>query len=415
MGEVDFGSLLLLTTLREAEPALFNAFVNFYTSLINGKSLPVAKAEDGKQKTINETLSNLIADFTNSEATHVYNALFKELLNLKEDITDKSGNGLKSNKNSGEQHLGVKPDSIDYLKRVLLETVPEHELRDQEVLKEFKTISPENIAELANRICIDHRWLVSFERFNGIFGAGDDIENKNTRMSLVFAILDNKQAEKSGLFSYPSIFEDTLLRTVVIEGHFEKVLNKLAGIESAQALLFRILTWHYNSLFIARELPSLFVKKDSKGHYFDAEESESRRKIAEKAKSFTQDIDFRAFLIKNLDELSMDSTNLILHYLVFTQFSESKFIFDEQLIKNTFEICENSSASNAMILLLDNSHFDAFETTLFRQYLSEWTKEERMNLKEKIQCFQHQGITDELKLIAIRNLGLLDDGAKIEG
>jgi len=111
----------------------------------------------------------------------------------------------------------------------------------------------------------------------------------------------------------------------------------------------------------------------------------------------------------------MDSINLILHYLVFTQFSESKFIFDEQRIKNTFEICENSSASNAMILLLDNSRFDDFEATLFRQYLSAYTKEERMDLKEKIQCFQHQNVNDKLKRIAIKNLGLLDDGAKIEG
>ncbi|GEK78069.1 hypothetical protein PAT01_33730 [Pseudoalteromonas atlantica] len=403
LGEVDFGSLLLLTTLREVEPVLFNAFANSYTSLINGK------VEDGKQKTINEALSNLIADFTNSEATHVYNALFKELLNLIEDITDKSGNGLKGSKNSDEQHLGVKPDSVDYLKRVLLETVPENELRDQEVLKEFKTILPENIEKLANRICIDHRWLVSFERFNGIFGSGDDIENKNKRKSLAFAILDNKQAEKSGLFSHPSIFEDTLLQTIVIEGHFEKVLNKLAEIESAQALLFRILTWHYSFLFICQELPELRISKDSKGDYFDVEESEDRRKIAEKAKSFTHNIDFRKFLIENLDQLNMESIELTIHYLVFTQFDDSKFNFDEKRMENILSICLASVSANATLLLINNAKFAEPEAIYFRQHLLKVTTDQKVDLKNKIQCFQHEDITEDQKIKVINNLGLSEE------
>lgn len=403
LGEVDFGSLLLLTTLREVEPVLFNAFANSYISLINGK------VENGKQKTINEALSNLIADFTNSEATHVYNALFKELLNLIEDITDKSGNGLKSDKNSDEQHLGVKPDTVDYLKRVLLETVPENELRDQEVLKEFKTILPENIEKLANRICIDHRWLVSFERFNGIFGAGDDIENKNKRKSLAFAILDNKQAEKSSVLSPQSTFENTLLQTVVIEGHFEEVLNKLAGIEFAQALLFRILTWHYSFLFISQELPELRISKDSKGDYFGVEESEDRRKIAEKAKSFTQNIDFRKFLIENLDQLNMKSIELTIHYLVFTQFDDSKFNFDEKRMENILSICLASVSSNATLLLINNAKFAEPEAIYFRQHLLKVTTDEKVYLKNKIQCFQHQDITEDQKFKVIDNLGLSEE------
>lgn len=409
LGEVDFGSLLLIATLREAEPALFNAFVNSYTSLVNGKLLPVAKIEDGKQKTVNEILFELIADFTNDGAVHLYNALFKELLNLKEDITDKSENGLKSNKDSGEQHLGVKPDTVDYLKRILLETVPENELRDQEVLKYFKTLASENIAELANHICTDHRWLVSFERFNGFFGAGDDFENKIKRKSLAFAILDNKWVEKSSVLSPPSTFEDTLLRTVVIEGHFEEVLNKLAGIESAQALLFRILTWHYSFLFIGQELPELRILKDSKGNYFDVEELEDRHKIAEKAKSFTQNIDFRKFLIENLDQLNMESIELTIHYLVFTQFDDSKFNFDEKRMENILSICLASVSANATLLLMNNAKFAEPEAIYFRQHLLKVTTDEKVDLKNKIQCFQHQDITEDQKFKVINNLGLSEE------
>ncbi|MEI8704877.1 P-loop NTPase fold protein [Pseudoalteromonas sp. B62] len=269
LGEVDFGSLLLLTTLREAEPALFNAFVNSYTSLVNVKPLPVAKTEDGKQKTINETLSNLIADFTNSEATHVYNALFKELLNLKEDITNKSGNGLKSDKNSGEQHLGVKLDTVDYLNRILLETVPENELRDQIVIDSIKSLSTQ---ELAKNICSDYRWQEAFKRFGRILFSCD--KNQDRVEQIVFDVLDNIGKDPNG-FLNEGLFEEYTKQTID-SGNLESVLIKLVNLESGEKLLERQL----------ERLLQIFNRKDS----VEFKDEGDRREAASYSNELFQDI-----------------------------------------------------------------------------------------------------------------------------
>lgn len=404
LGEVAFDSLMLLMTLRELKPVLFNQFISNYPRLLNGTSSHINPVEGSRS--IKEMLHDLVTNNSSPIENKVLTSLIECLVDLPDHLMEAKGNFAKKDGRDYLQGIGNSQYTVNYLNRVLLEAVPKNELRDQEVLKYFKTVSPENAAELANHICTDHRWLVSFERFNDIFGVGDGIEDKNKRKSLAFAILDNKQAEKSGLFLPSSIFENTLLRTVVIEGHFEEVLNKLVGMASTQALLFRILTWHYDSLFIARELPSLFVKKDSKGDYFDVEELEDRHKIAEKAKSFTQNIDFRKFLIENLDQLNMESIEVIIKYLVFTQFDDSKFNFNEKRMENILSLCLNSVSANAILLLINNAQFSESEAIYFRQHPLKVTTDQKVDLKNKIQCFQHQDITENQKFKVINNLGL---------
>ncbi|CAM4422402.1 P-loop NTPase fold protein [Pseudoalteromonas ostreae] len=404
LGEVAFDSLMLLMTLRELKPVLFNQFISNYPRLLNGTSSHINPVEGSRS--IKEMLHDLVTNNSSPIENKVLTSLIECLVDLPDHLMEAKGNFAKKDGRDYLQGIGNSQYTVNYLNRILLEAVPKNELRDQEVLKYFKTVSPENAAELANHICTDHRWLVSFERFNDIFGVGDGIEDKNKRKSLAFAILDNKQAEKSGLFLPSSIFENTLLRTVVIEGHFEEVLNKLVGMASTQALLFRILTWHYDSLFIARELPSLFVKKDSKGDYFDVEELEDRHKIAEKAKSFTQNIDFRKFLIENLDQLNMESIEVIIKYLVFTQFDDSKFNFNEKRMENILSLCLNSVSANAILLLINNAQFSESEAIYFRQHPLKVTTDQKVDLKNKIQCFQHQDITENQKFKVINNLGL---------
>ncbi|MBG9992434.1 P-loop NTPase fold protein [Pseudoalteromonas sp. NZS37] len=407
LGEVAFDSLMLLMTLRELKPVLFNQFISNYPRLLNGTGSNINPVEGGRS--IKEMLHDLVTNNSSPIENKALTSLLECLVDLPDHLMEAKGNFAKKDGRGYLQGVGNSQDTVNYLNRILLETVPKNELRDQEVLKCFKTISPENVAELANYICSDHRWLVSFERFNGVFGVGDDIESKNKRKLLAFAVLDNKQAEKAGLFLHLSILEDPLLRTVICEGHFKEVLSKLVGIESAQPLLFRILTWHYDYLFIDQELPSLFVKKDSNGHYFDVEEIEERRKIAEKAKSFTQGIDFRKFLLENLDELSMNSIELTIHYLVFTQFDDSKFNFDEKRMENILSICLASVSANATLLLINNAKFAEPEAIYFRQHLLKVTTDEKVYLKNKIQCFQHQDITEDQKFKVIDNLGLSEE------
>ncbi|MEI8667380.1 hypothetical protein P4S65_02990 [Pseudoalteromonas sp. B131b] len=387
LGEVDFGSLLLLTTLREAEPALFNAFVNSYTSLVNVKPLPVAKTEDGKQKTINETLSNLIADFTNSEATHVYNALFKELLNLKEDITNKSGNGLKSDKNSGEQHLGVKLDTVDYLNRILLETVPENELRDQIVIDSIKSLSTQ---ELAKNICSDYRWQEAFKRFGRILFSCD--KNQDRVEQIVFDVLDNIGKDPNG-FLNEGLFEEYTKQTID-SGNLESVLIKLVNLESGEKLLERQL----------ERLLQIFNRKDS----VEFKDEGDRREAASYSNELFQDINIANFLNRNAHKLSKNSFLICIKFLTWSQLASSKLSFTSIQIKNELDVLISNKNIWSIRYLIDEANNCNYgnEIDTFREYISALSSKKKRDLSERFSELKVNEKDTNLIDKAIKRLGL---------
>ena len=336
LGEVDFGSLLLLTTLREAEPALFNAFANSYTSLINGK------VENGKQKTINETLSNLIADFTNSEATHAYNALFKELLNLKEDITNKSGNGLKSDKNSGEQHLGVKLDTVDYFERVLLETVPENELRDQIVIDSIKSLSTQ---ELAKNICSDYRWQEAFKRFGRILFFDD--KNQDRVEQIVFNVLQNIGDDKNG-FLAEDLFNEYTKRTIE-NGNLESVLGQLINLESGENLLERQLENLHRLLEFKINIGNKTVD------YENIKDEAKRMEAADYSNELFQGINISNLLNSNGHKLSKRSFFICLRFKTFSQLADGRFNFLHRLMGNLLEVVLNNKNTRVVEYLIEHT------------------------------------------------------------
>ncbi|MDQ2043921.1 KAP family NTPase [Pseudoalteromonas sp. 20-92] len=367
LGEVDFGSLLLLTTLREAEPALFNAFVNSYTSLVNVKPLPVAKTEDGKQKTINETLSNLIADFINSEATHVYNALFKELLNLKEDITNKSGNGLKSDKNSGEQHLGVKLDTVDYLKRILLETVPENELRDQIVIDSIKSLSTQ---ELAKNICSDYRWQEEFERFGRILFTDNKYQNRVEQ--IVFDVLEHIGKDKNG-FLTDGLFEEYTKQTID-NNNLEKVLYKLVELESGEKLLERQLER------LQRSFEGKIKIKDLNRNYVDIKDEVERKEAASHSNALFQGLNIVNFLNENAHKLSEQSLYVCLSFIAFSQLADGEFNFLNRLMKNLLEVVIKNKNTRTVEFLVRPVPYQHLTIKHLQEHFSDLSPGQRENI-----------------------------------
>ena len=395
LGEVDFGSLLLITTLREDNPALFNAFVNSYVSLVYGKLLTVAKTEDGKQKTINETLSNLIADFTNSEATHVYNALFKELLNLKEDITDKSGNSLKSNKNSGEQHLGVKPGSIDYLKRVLLETVPESELRDQVVIDSIKSSSTQ---ELAKHVCSDYRWQEAFDRFGRKLLLDD--KNQDRVKQITFDVLEHIGKDPNG-FLTEGVFEEYTKQTID-SGNLESVLIKLVNLESGEKLLERQLA----------ELERSFERRikifDEAGSYRALKDEADRRKAASYSNELFQGINIVNFLSENAHKLSERSFYVCLKFITFAQLADGEFSFVNRLMRNLLEVViSNKNTRTVEFLVGAASQYLTIEHLL--EHFSELSPGQRENILQILaELKDNQENKSDIDL-AIKNLSFIEE------
>ncbi|WP_024589583.1 MULTISPECIES: P-loop NTPase fold protein [unclassified Pseudoalteromonas] len=391
LGEVDFGSLLLLTTLREAEPALFNAFVNSYTSLVNVKPLPVAKTEDGKQKTINETLSNLIADFTNSEATHVYNALFKELLNLKEDITNKSGNGLKSDKNSGEQHLGVKLDTVDYLKRILLETVPENELRDQIVIDSIKSLSTQ---ELAKNICSDYRWQEAFKRFGRILFSCD--KNQDRVEQIVLDVLQNIGDDKNG-FLTEDLFNEYTKQTID-SGNLKSVLDMLVNLESGEKLLELQLER------LQRNFEGKTKIRDVNGHYGDIKDEADRKEAASYSNELFQDINIVNFLSENAHKLSEQSFYVCLRFITFAQLADDEFNFLNSLMKNLLEVVIKNKNTRTIEFLAEAASRNHNGVRGLQEHFSELSPDQKGDILQTLAKLKDNQENNSDIDLAIKNL-----------
>lgn len=396
LGEIDFGSLLLLTTLREAEPALFNAFVNSYTSLINGKSLPAAKIEDGKQKTINETLSNLIADLTNSGTAHVYNALFKELLNLKEDITDKNKNSLKSNKNSGEQHLGIKPSTVDYLKRFLLEIVPENELRDQIVIDSIKSLSTQ---ELAKNICSDYRWQEAFERFGRILFSDNKYQDRVEQ--IVFDVLENIGKDKNG-FLTEGLFEEYTKQTID-HNNLERVLYKLVNLESGEKLLERQLER------LQRNFEGKTKIIDGNGHYRDIEDEVDRREAASYSNDIFQGVNIVNFLRENAHKLSEQSLYVCLRFITFSQLADDEFNFLNRLMKNLLEVVIKNKNTRIVEFLIRAASSQYLTIEHLQEHFSKLSPEQRENTLQTLVELQDNQENNSNINLAIKNLSFIEE------
>ncbi|NNG43674.1 hypothetical protein HJP15_12210 [Pseudoalteromonas sp. NEC-BIFX-2020_002] len=387
LGEIDFGALLLLATLREAEPALFNAFVNSYTSLVNGKSLPVAKIEDGKQKTVNEILFELIADFTNDGAIHLYNAFFKELLNLTGEVSEKSGNGIKSNNGSGEQHLGIKPNTVDYLKRILLETVPENEIRDQTSIDSIKSLSTK---ELAINICGDYRWQEAFERFGRILFTNNKYQGRVEK--IVFDVLENIGKDKNG-FLTDGLFEEYTKQTIN-NNNLEKVLYKLVELESGEKLLERQL----------ERLQQIFNKKD----FRDYINEEDRREAKNESNKIFQGVNIANFLNENAHKLSKTSFLTCIKFLTWSQLVSSKLSVANIQVKNELEVLMNNKNIWSIKYLIDEANTCRFkdEIDMFREHISAFSDDQKKELSGRASELKANERDTDLIDKAIKKLGL---------
>ena len=368
MAEVDLGSLLLLATLREGEPALFNAFVNSYGDLVNGKPLPVAKIEDGKEQTVNDTLFRVIADFASAGKVHLYNSLFKELLNLKEDITEKSGNSLKSNTTSSEQHLGVKPSSVNYLKRILLETVPTSELRDQIAIDSIKS---QSTRELAKNICRDYRWQEAFERFGRILFTDNGYQWRVEQ--IVFDILDCIGKDEFG-FLTGGLFEE-YTKQAIDNNNLEVILNKLVNLESGKVLLEKQLY---------RILHEFGNKTQITGKTISSIEDESKLKEASNySYKLFQGVSISNFLHKNGHKLSDRSLSIIFKLLSYQQLVNRGADFFNKYIKNILDFAIQNKSTQAIEFFTKEVSVSFANLDILKQHFLELSHEQGEGFLQK--------------------------------
>ncbi|MCK8129569.1 hypothetical protein MTF66_31470 [Pseudoalteromonas sp. 2CM39R] len=137
MGEVNFYSLLMVIALRETNPVYFERYCKAESKIKKNKDdldnllreIAQLRKEDITEQQ-NEPNPNVI------RSELIYNYL-KAML-LKSDVThieDIAGKKLKLDSSKDhEQSVGCTHSDVDYLRRILLEKVPDGELSDQSVM-----------------------------------------------------------------------------------------------------------------------------------------------------------------------------------------------------------------------------------------------------------------------------------------
>ena len=137
MGEVNFYSLLMVIALRETNPVYFERYCKVESKIKKNKDdldNVLREIAQLRKKGITEQQNEPNPNVIRSEL--IYNYL-KAML-LKNDVThieDIAGKKLKLDSSKDhEQSVGCTHPDVDYLRRILLEKVPDGELSDQSVM-----------------------------------------------------------------------------------------------------------------------------------------------------------------------------------------------------------------------------------------------------------------------------------------
>ena len=161
MGEVNFYSLLMVIALRETNPVYFERYCKAESK--------IKKNKDDLDNILREIAQLRKQDITEQQNEPNPNVIRSELIYnylkamlLKSDVThieDIAGKKLKLDSSKDhEQSVGCTHSDVDYLRRILLEKVPDIELSDQTLLNVI-TNFPEMETGDKQLACLIHQWF----------------------------------------------------------------------------------------------------------------------------------------------------------------------------------------------------------------------------------------------------------------
>ena len=161
MGEVNFYSLLMVIAFRETNPVYFERYCKAESKIKKNKDdldNVLREIAQLRKKGITEQQNEPNPNVISSEL--IYNYL-KAML-LKNDVThieNIAGKKLKLDSSKDhEQSVGCTHPDVDYLRRILLEKVPDDELSDQSLLNVI-TNFPEMETGDKQLACLIHQWF----------------------------------------------------------------------------------------------------------------------------------------------------------------------------------------------------------------------------------------------------------------
>ncbi|MGE6436167.1 hypothetical protein [Shewanella baltica] len=232
LGEVDLDTLLLTFTLRETEPDLFNAIIKIYPDLFYS---PNALQKNSRGADTNIIVSDRIIEIIKNiteklnKSENFYINCIGAILNVKE-LSKENGQTIPVNfeQYKTTQTLRNQLGYINYLNRLLLETIPSDELSDQYVLKTFKAFeksTEEQKRTITEKILSDNRWLEAYQRFDHVMFSGENKVVHQTNFFNQLVYLSENNAELSNKLNNTWFIDIAL--TLIKNGFFEQVFNEL--------------------------------------------------------------------------------------------------------------------------------------------------------------------------------------------
>ncbi|GGN14756.1 hypothetical protein GCM10007984_11390 [Shewanella putrefaciens] len=150
MGEINFHSLIMVAALRETNPTYFERYCRadayLESKIKNNKDDLGSVLREIAQISKNNQDNSLVTQGDDLKGEIIFNYL-QEMLDVKREH---SGKLKLDSTHDHKQSVGCTNSDIDYLKRILLEQVPDYELRDQDVItivKEGESNLPKFTAE----------------------------------------------------------------------------------------------------------------------------------------------------------------------------------------------------------------------------------------------------------------------------
>tara|TARA_B100000508_G_scaffold22454_1_gene15600 strand:- start:12250 stop:15039 length:2790 start_codon:yes stop_codon:yes gene_type:complete len=365
LGEVSFDSLLLLMVLREFSPYTFNTLISEYKKL--------------------DSISLLDKVF---EPPLPPEALFKRIIKKVELIPEQFSLELLlkfllgiDNSNSTasyrEQGLNYKIKGINYLERVLLENVPETELRDQVVFKNYFEPSPSSMDSLIHKILAHENWAISFGRFGKCFCLGSSQEEVSRRKNFALGILSAQGEKNTELLLKSEAFENLLVK-VAEDGGLEDILTKLVLLNSSEHLLDTIIIKYHELL--KRQLSMLGYSPSSSEVIKTAEIFD----FLEQYKSHTEKINIIEFLEIHFQHLCIESIRILIEYITIQKLICLEQNYLNEYSKSYIEIICKVRSHKAYKLLAEFTLDSSAKSDSVKEHIKTLSLEEKDGIKAGI-------------------------------
>lgn len=253
-GEVSFNSLILVCALRECNLSYYQGLILKYDSFLKENNRTTAYFCDIEDEIYSNFFRVLLRGPLSDEDSYrsqkpmgkdapLINSLNQIANNLKPQKKDYSCNIEFRKLQNFTQSLGCLDGSVNYLKRITLESIPSNELSEQSVFKEF--MGKIDFDELAFKLCNDIKFQHVVSRFDRVLFQGTDsicsLECTNTLFLIVLESVKKTHYTNYSLFK--DILSQIFIRTISVNNfpaYYSKLLDVISVNQDWNLLIYII-------------------------------------------------------------------------------------------------------------------------------------------------------------------------------